>query len=547
MRGKLLLVLLMAALGCSAKKSTETAERKAPLFDDLGKHHVAITTKSELAQRYFDQGLILAYGFNHAEAGRAFGEAARLDPDCAMCEWGAAYVLGPNINAPMDSAAGVEAYAHAQKALALAPKASEKERAYIEALAKRYAPYPPKDRKPLDVTYAHAMREVARRFPDDLEAATLFAEALMDVTPWDYWTKDGKPQPWTPEIVGTLESVLERAPEHPAAIHFYIHAVEASKQPERAERYADRLGELVPGAGHLVHMPAHIYMRVGRYHDASLANERAGKADESYVTQCRSQGVYPLAYVPHNHHFLWASASMEGRSAEALRAAGSTDAKTNHEMMREPGLGTLQHYSIIPFYAYTRFGKWEEILKAPAPPADLLYPTGLWHYARGRALVATGRLGEAERELAALETIAAKDTLEKVTLWDLNSSRSLLRIATHMLAGELDAKRKDFTAAVRHLREGVQLEDALKYDEPPPWNYPVRQSLGAVLLEAGRAREAERVYREDLEHNPENGWSLFGLMKSLESQGKRAEASEVETRFKKAWTWADVTLTASRF
>lgn len=534
-------------IGCAAEKKYVVFEKQAPLFSDLGNHHHAVTTKSELAQRYFDQGLTLAYGFNHREAARSFREATRLDPECAMCWWGIALVLGPNINAPMDEKDTREAYEAMQKALALRDGASARERAYIEALSKRYAAEPPADRLPLDQAYSDAMREVARRYPDDLDAATLFAESVMDLHPWDYWLRDGTAQPWTEEFVATLESVLRRKPDHIGAIHYYIHATEASKQPERAAPYADRLGDLVPGAGHLVHMPGHTYIRIGRYHDAALANIRAIAADESYVTQCRAQGLYPLAYVPHNHHFLAAAATMEGWSAKAIEAARSTDAKTHHEMMGEPGMAALQHFSMVPLYVYVRFGRWDDVLAQDASPSDLLYPTGVWHYARGRAFVAKRRFPEAQQELAKLREIAKNPELENVRLFEINSAASILRVAERVLTGELAAAKGDTKAAIQALREGVELEDALRYQEPSDWMHPVRHSLGVVLLRTGRARESEAVYREDLEINPENGWALFGLMKSLEAQGETAEAAVVKQRFERAWVNADVELVAARF
>ena len=546
-RRTLLICLMFGAAACASMRKPAEKPTRAPLFSDLGNHHHAITARSELAQRYFDQGLTLSYGFNHAEGARSFREATHIDPDCAMCYWGLALVLGPNINMPMDPGEVSTAYEASQKALSLADKVSANERAYIEAITKRYAAEASEDREPLDAAYAEAMCAVAHAYPDDLDAATLCAEAMMDCHPWDYWHRDGRPQPWTEEIVSTLESVLARDPNHPGAIHFYIHATEASRDPGRAAPYADRLGDLVPGAGHLVHTPSHTYIRVGRYHDASVVNMRAAQADQSYVSQCRAQGVYPLAYVPHNHHFLAVAASMEGWSAKAIEAALMTDAKTQHELMGEPGLAALQHYSLVPLYIYVRFGKWDEILAHPAPPAEYLYPTGIWHYARGRALVGKGALPDAERELSALRTIAANKEMEKITLFDVNSAASLLRVATEVLAGEIEARRHRWNAAIRHLHAAVRREDALRYQEPEDWQYPTRHSLGAVLIEAGRPGEAERVYREDLTQNPENGWALYGLMESLRAQGKTAAAAKVEERFRKAWANADVTITASRF
>ena len=544
-----LALLLPFVAGCASKGVHEghqapapsaSARRRAPLFNDLGNHHHAISTKSPEAQRYFDQGLILAWGFNHAEAARAFREAARLDPSCAMCWWGASLVLGPNINAAMEDGAVPEAWEALQKALALAPNATENERAYIAALSTRYVTKPVKDRKQLDTQYADAMREVARRYPDDLDAAALFAEALMDVTPWDYWEKDGRPRPWTPEILLTLESILSRDPEHVAGIHFYIHATEASTAPERAEPYADKLGRLVPGAGHLVHMPAHTYMRVGRYHDASVVNEQAAKADESYITQCRAQGIYPLVYHPHNVHFLVASAAMEGRGAVSIAAARKLATHADPKGMREPGLETLQHYWITPLYALTRFEKWDEILKEPRPPSGLDYPTGVWHYARGMAFSATGQPAAAAKELGELRAIAAKRSLERLTIWGFNSFSAILGLAVEFLEADVAARRGEVDAAVAHLTKAVTLEDALIYQEPPDWYAPARHSLATTLARARRWAEAETAYREDLVRNPENGWSLSGLAAALDAQGNSNEAEDARKRLKKAWPLADL-------
>lgn len=539
------------ALPAAPARSAGPADgRTAPLLEGMGTHHHAISTKNPLAQRYFDQGLVLAYGFNHAEAARSFREAARLDPGCAMCWWGVALVQGPNINAKMEEAAVTEAWDALRKAQALAPKAGEKERAYIETLSTRYSESPSADRAALDQEYADAMRRLAWRFPEDTDAATLFAEALMDTMPWAYWEKggekDGQPKPATREVLAALEGVLARDPNHPGANHFYIHAVEAAR-PELGIAAAERLESLVPAAGHLVHMPSHIYIRVGRYHDASVANQRAMEADKSYATQCHAQGIYPLAYMPHNHHFLWAAATFEGRSALALEAAREMAAGIDHHTMREDGLGTLQHYQITPLYALVRFGRWDEILKAPEPEADLVYPRAVWHYARGMAFARTGRPDEADREREKVRTLAAEPAMAKMTVWDINTVTDLLKVADNILAGETAAARRDWDAAVRHLEAAVAAEDALNYDEPPPWHFPSRQILGAVLLEAGRPADAERVYEEDLKNFPENGWSLNGLHRSLVAQGKKEEAAKAEARFREAWKHADVTLTASRF
>lgn len=526
---------------------TQLGDRRTPLFDNLGEHHHPISTRVELTQRYFDQGLIFAYGFNHAEAERSFREAAQLDPDCAMCYWGVAWVLGSNINAAMSDEAVPAAWEAIQKAIALSENASENEKAYIQALAKRYSRNPLADRRAIDMAYADAMREVRDRYPEDLDAATLYAEALMDITPWNYWTQDGELRPETRELLATLESVLERNPNHPGANHIYIHAVEASPHPEWGLASADRLRNLVPGAGHLVHMPSHIYIRVGKYHEGSLANERAIAADRSFLARDRNETIYCLGYIPHNVHFLSTTASMEGRSAVAIAAARKMAAQVDREKMREPGWGTLQHYYSIPLYALIRFGKWEEILREPAPSAELKYPTGLWHYARTLAFTGKGQLQAAQGELQQLQAIAADPTLEAVTIWDINSTVNLLQIASEVAIGELAAKQGDYEKAIAHLETAVTLEDGLHYDEPPVWYSPVRQSLGAVLLEADRPAAAQKVYEEDLKRYPENGWSLFGLAQSLQAQDQIEAAQQVQQRFEEAWKYADVRLTASRF
>ncbi|OGF55264.1 MAG: hypothetical protein A2Z21_09285 [Candidatus Fraserbacteria bacterium RBG_16_55_9] len=538
------LVLVVLSMFLQPSKTT-SIHPQAPLFNDLGAYHRVITTNVELAQRYFDQGLILTYAFNHEEAYRSFQEAARLDPKCAICYWGAALVLGPNINAPMDASVVAEAYALTQKALQLAPKASESERAYIQALSKRYATNPPQDRQPLDLAYANAMRDVTRRFPDDLDAATLFAETLMDLMPWNFWIKDGQPTTYTNEIVATLESVLKRNPNHPGANHYYIHTVEASQDPGRAIPSAERLANLVPGAGHLVHMPAHTFWRVGRYHDAVVANEHAIHVDENYAPDRRNPGWYLTAYYPHNIHFLFAAAAMEGESVLAIQAARKLVSEIPETRYSE--LPPLEDFRPMPLFALIRFGKWEEILKEPQPSTGLQYTTGSWHYARGMAFVRLGKLDEAANEYAMLEEIAKSPEMESLVLASFTTAATDLRIASLTLGGELVGARGQTDEMIARLQEAVQIQDGLAYIEPPAWYYPVRQTLGAELLKMGRAADAEAVYLEDLEQYPNNGWSLYGLMKSLQAQGKTAEAAEVEGQFKRAWASADVTLNASQF
>ena len=528
-----------------ADEPNGTEPSSPPLFDRLGAYQHPVTANSELAQRYFNQGLRLVYGFNHAEAVRAFQHAARIDPRCAMAHWGLALALGPNINAPMDAGRGRQAYAAIQQAIALARYASEHDRAYIEALATRYAAEPASaDRDALNRAYAEAMRTLSERYPDDPDARTLFAAALMNIRPWDYWTPDSQPKTNTLELVAALESVLERFPDHIGAIHYYIHAVEASSRPERALPHARRLGGLIPGSGHLVHMPSHIYMRLGLYHDAALSNARAIEVDEAYIEAESPQGMYPSMYYPHNIDLLWAAQQMEGRSAEAIETARKLAERVPVEMARQTP--PLEAWTAAPLCALVRFGKWDAVLKEPRPPADLGYVTGLWHYARALAFIATGRLEEARAEQAGLNAVLTTFDAGR-QMMGRNPATDLLNIAARVVAGELAAKAGQTDEAIRQLEEAVASQDRLRYSEPPPWYYPVRQSLGAVLLDAGRPAEAETVYREDLRRNPANGWSLYGLAHSLRNQDRTAEASQVERAFQRAWARADVTLRASRF
>ncbi len=530
------------ALGIAPSALAQAEGTAVPLYDNLGNHHYGITTGVPLAQRYFDQGLRLYYAFNHQEATRAFEQAARLDPQCAMCYWGIALAQGPNINAPMDASAGAAAHAAIQKALER--KASPKEQALIRALATRYASPPPDERAALDEAYARAMREVVRQYPEDQEATTLFAESLMDLSPWQYWTQDGQPRPNTPELIAQLERVIAANPDHPGACHFFIHAVEAA-QPERAVPCAERLAGLMPGAGHLVHMPGHIYIRVGRYEDAIKANEHAVHADETYIRdQNPAFGIYVAGYYPHNYDFLAFAASMIGRSGQALGATQKMAELVPQPMLREPGMTFLQHHQTRQLQMLVRFGRWDEILQAEAPPQDLPHARALWHYARGRALAARGDVPGAEAELAQLRATAQDPRMDSLRL-EFNTSGAILKIATEVLAGHIAARKADFPGAIDHLRAAARLEDGLVYGEPPEWTVPVRQDLGSVLLAAGRNEEAEQAYREDLKRFPENGWSLHGLAQTLRTQNRSQEADAVMERFRKVWAGADMQLAAA--
>lgn len=499
-------------------RTTDTA--RVPLYEDLGAHHYRITTSVPLAQRYFDQGVRLYYAFNHQEAIRSFEEGARIDPVCAMCYWGIALSYGPNINAPMDAPAGRLAHIAIQQALEHEKKVSVRERAMIRALATRYAAEPPVDREELDGAYSHAMADVVRHFPDDLEAKTLYAESLMDLSPWDYWTGDGTPKPNTTELLSHLEQVLAADPDHPGANHFYIHAVEAAR-PDRAIGAAERLAGLMPGAGHLVHMPGHIYIRVGRYEDAIKANEQAVHTDETYIRdQGPATGIYVLGYYPHNYDFLAFAASMIGRDKQAIAAADKIASLVPKDLLREPGMAFLQHHQTRHLQMRVRFGRWEELLNADAPAEDLPHARAIWLYAHGRALAARGRLKAADAALTQLRAIAREPRMVSLRL-EFNTSGAVLGIAEEVLAGHIAASKSDLPRAIDHLREAARREDALVYGEPPEWTVPVRQELGALLLKAGRLTEAEQVFREDLRRFPNNRWSQQGLSQTLRSTGNR--------------------------
>jgi tetratricopeptide (TPR) repeat protein len=534
---------LLFAAGPAASDERGDQDSAVPLYDNLGSLHHPITTSHPKAQQYFDQGLRLVFAFNHEEAINSFHQALRFDDKAAMAWWGVALALGPNINAPMGPAEERRAYEAVQRAKDLSGGTTPSEQAYIEALTQRYAAAPETGRQERDRAYAAAMEQLSQRFPDDADAGTLYAEALMVLQPWDYWTSDGQPKGRASEIVATLERMLALNPDHPGACHYYIHAVEASMQPERALACADRLPTLVPGAGHLVHMPGHIYLRVGRYREAVERNMHAVAVDHEFLEHRHLNGIYPVGYYPHNIHFLWSALSMEGRSREAMDAAQQLLSlapwdKAVHEPAMEEFTPTL-------LFTLVRFGQWHEILEVPRPPEELLYTTAVWLYARGLSFAALDRVDEATVEhqqlVGLVRTLPADRTI------GVSPIANLGLIAQDVLAGELATRRGDQDEAIRLLREAVSREDDLRYYEPPLWHQPVRHALGALLLKAGRAAAAEQVYREDLARHPENGWALFGLAQSLRVQGKDDMAAAIDERFRKAWARADVRLTASRF
>lgn len=535
--GAALLLVAIVAVGYQASlppDPDEAAAAAVPLFTDLGTYHRPISTTNETAQRYFDQGLRLTYAFNHGEAIRAFEEAIRQDSTCAICHWGIAYAYGPNINAPMDAASGARAYEAALRAQALAAYASDVERALIAALSHRYAADGGVDRAALDAAYASAMATVKAQYPEDLDVVTLHAEAVMTQTPWNYWSRDGSPHTGTAEIVADLERVLALNPHHPGACHYYIHAVEAV-HPEKAVACAERLAALMPGAGHLVHMPAHIYIRVGRWADAIAANEHAVHSDETYITDQSPAGLYPMAYYPHNYHFLSFAATMSARATAAIDAARGLTERVPVDVARAaPPLEPLLPYLHLTFVT---FGRWDEVLAQPQPPADLRYANALTHYARGVAFAARGEAPQAQAALDSVQAIA-QATSDELT-------RAVIDIAMHALMGEMAWRSGDAAGAEVHFRQAVEIEDGLLYVEPPHWYYPVRHSLGAVLLDVGRAADAETVYREDLRRFPENAWALHGLAASLRAQGENAEADAVAARL--TALNSDIQLAASRF
>jgi tetratricopeptide (TPR) repeat protein len=538
----LLACWLAWAAGSAAAQGAQAQTGDVPLFEGMGPHQRKVSTSSPQAQRYFDQGLTWAYAFNHDEAIRSFRKAAEIDPDCAMAWWGVALCNGPHINnpvmAPERSKAAWEAL---QKAVALKDKTTPTERALIEALTARYADPAPEDRSGLDKAYAEAMRKVWQANQKDPDVGTLFAESIMDLRPWDLWTKAGEPHPGTEEAIAVLEAVMAMQPDNPGANHLYIHVIEASPNPARANAAADRLRKLVPASGHLVHMPSHIDVLTGRWDKASQQNERSIEIDRDYRAKSPKQGFYRL-YMAHNHHMLSFAAMMEGRAEAGLKAARDIVDSVPEEHLRE-NVAMMDPFMGAAYDVLKRFGRWDEILSEPAPPDFLPITTAMWHYARGLA-----RSAKSEIEAARREQIAFRDSVAKVpadAMFSINPAREILRIADHMLEAEIVFRDGKIDATVAELRKGIVIEDALRYMEPPEWIQPVRHTLGAILLSAGRFVEAEKVYREDLAKWPEIGWSLYGLSRSLEGQGKESEAKAVRERFEKVWKRADTPIQSS--
>jgi tetratricopeptide (TPR) repeat protein len=533
----LLLMGLLATTGFGDHPMPASG-KPAVLMTGLGDVHHAVSTRNPEAQRFFDQGLALMFAFNHYEAAKSFRRAAELDPHLAMAYWGVGLALGPNINADVNPEQEKMAFEAAQKALKLANEAPEPERAYISALTKRYSDDPKADLKKLAVAYKEAMGDVVRQWPDDLDAATLYAESAMDLRPWQFWSSDGKPAEGTEELVAVLESVLRRNPHHVGANHYYIHAVEASRQPERALASAERLKTLTPAAGHLVHMPSHIYMRTGDYAEAARCNERAVAVDRAYIQARAPTGIYPMMYFSHNMHFLAVAHAMQGRYGDALKAAQQL---TAHVGPHIKDMAMLEGFVPTPILIRARFRRWDEIMKSPAPEPKQAMATAMWHFARGMAQAAAGNAADAEKEREAL--VAARKSLPEDAMFSpRNRADAVFPMPEGLLAAKIALAKGDKEKAVELLQAAVRAEDEINYMEPSDWYLPVRETLGGLLLANGDSVEAEKVFRADLARNARSGRSLFGLRESLRRQGKNYVADLIDAEFQAAWKNADTKL-----
>jgi tetratricopeptide (TPR) repeat protein len=516
----------------------------AKILPGLGNLHYPITTTSVKAQEFFEQGLRLIYAFNHWEAIQAFKEASRLDPDCAMAYWGLALAFGPNLNDwnPKDrERIALEAIRQAQSKR---ERVSQVEKDFIDALTARYNGKAYESRDSLNKTYSDAMIKLASKYPNDAEVQTLCADAIMNTMPWDYWNKDGSPKPETAVAKKLLEEVLGKFPNHPGAHHLYIHLVEASPTPELALKSAQVLETAMPGAGHIVHMPAHIYVRLGQYSKSIESNISAAKVDEQYLSYSGNQGMYRLMYYPHNVDFIAFSSYMEGRSNLGIQTALKMAYKGSFSKIAAPA---FSHYlTAEPMIAYTRFGKWADVLALPDPGEDVLYAQVIWRFSRGMALIRTGHIAEANFELTKLDSINKLDTLKSIYL-SFNPLSSTSQIASSLLRGEILVQEKKFDEAINAFNDAVNTEDSMRYNEPPEWKLPTRHFLGAALLDAGKFQEAEKVYLDDLKINRENGWSLNGLQQCYLKQGKKPDVAATAKRFAKAWKNSDTAINASRF
>ena len=552
MKLKLLLPILFVVYSCSQDTSIDRNDliekAGAPLLNGLGSHSFTISSKVEGVQEYFNQGLIMAFAFNHAESIRSFKAAQKLDPNCAICFWGEALALGPNINVTSDGKAimspqeRLDAFERTNKAMSLIEFASPKEKDFILTLKSRYNGDVNSSRVPLDIAYAEAMEALSSKYPDDTDAASLYAEALMNTMPWNYWAEDGNPKPDTIKVINTIESVLDKDPNHPLAIHLYIHAVEASSDPGRAEEAADRLADLVPGAGHLVHMPSHIYWRVGRYEDASLANIAAAKVDEEYIAQCNAQGFYPALYYPHNVHFLWAASTMEGMSDLSIESAIKVSNYVSPEQIRN--IPFLEFFHTIPLLSYVRFAKWDKVFSYERPDDDFKFSNSIFNYALSVAHAANGNSLEANRfQSMILNDIESEEVNAMVMAG--HPTKSLMKIASLLASGSIDMYSGKYSEAIASFKEAVTIQDTLPYTEPPFWYYPTRQTLGHALLMNNSFEEAALVFEKDLKDYPRNGWSYFGLHLAQNKLKNQEESIEALNKFKEIWGRADISINSS--
>jgi len=527
------LLIALSVPAFAQEHATAAKSKSATLMTGFGDWRHPVSTKNAQAQAFFDQGLRLIYAFNHDEAARSFQRAAELDPKLAIAYWGIAEAVGPNYNDPASEDRFVQAHQAIEKAQSLTEGASDSEQAYIAALAKRFPADPKSDLHAAAEEYRDAMREVSKKFPDDLDAATLFAESGMNLHPWGLWHVDGSPEEGTEEIVATLESVIRREPNHLGAIHYYIHAVEASRSPERALAGATRLAQLAPAAGHIVHMPAHIYIRTGDYEAAVKTNQKAAQADQVYLAASKEQGIYPMMYYSHNLHFIAMCAAMNGNYLESKHGAQMLAANVGPHVKEMP---PLEGFMTVPLAVEVRFHKWNEILKTPQPDASMQTATVFWHFARGMALAATGKVEEAEAEHTIIAEAEEKTPADLVFQMPVNNkTKDILKIAENVLGAKISQAKKENEAAISQLREAVGVQDGLKYDEPQDWFYPVRESLGAALLMSGDNAGAEQVFREDLERNLRNPRSLFGLEQALKAQGRTYDATFIKKQFDASW------------
>lgn len=541
---KIIFISLVTFLWIAGCKENQPSF-EAPVLKNIGDYSVPVTTKSKYSQMFFNQGIIMANNFNHAEAERSFREAVRQDTSFAMGYWGIAYVLGPNFNSVDNMGAVNEIRNAVTKAVQYSEDISDWEKVVIKAIQIKF----PMDSSATDAEgFTESMKQAFIQFPDNSFVATLYAEAAMNLHPWDFYEKKGgAPRPWTTEIVSLLEKVISIDPKNPLANHLYLHATEASPDVEKALISAERLKTLVPSAGHLVHMPSHIYINTGDYHEGSLANEAAVIADSIYIAECQSQGYYPQMYYPHNYHFLAATAAFEGRGARAIEAAFKTASLVDKKYYHEPGYEMVQHYLTIPNHILIKFGQWEKIIALPKPTDDLIYPTAIWHYARGMAYVNMDKIEHAKDELKKLNELSQSPSIAEQLNWGINKVTEVCKISSKVLEAELYVKVGKYNEAISMLKEAIKIEDNLNYNEPPDWFFSVRHILGNLLLKTKDYEQAEKIYKEDLTHWPKNGFALNGLFESLTGQGKTKEAEEIKKLFNEAWKYSDTNLKASVF